>query len=435
MNYPMKYHSMTTKRAILITVIAFASLCLKAESVLDMPVPKQFVNDYADLLSVSQEQKLEKRIAEFSKNTSTQVAIATVNSLEGYTSADYAHRLANKWGVGQKGKDNGILILIKPKYSHEKGEVYIAVGYGLEKAIPDRKAKQIIETVLIPDFKRNRFYDGLNESLNVLFQLTQEEYKPDFVNRPFMYIKRDYVVALGIFTLLLPFLYLSYLKRRIVPESYSHYYIIGAYNANNVISQIERIEKAYNKTFPKFKKHILKYEQVTRNNLMKYSDKIDRKMFCVLLNGRKRFSVFFELADPFLKGICSYLILLFLLISIGVLLQYNAFAFLVSLFISFLLIYAMIGFLTSFLEIFQFTLRKKAAYVGGVSLALFAINAVFKKNIKKKFDTSTGTYYYYPAVIYAYNGGSYGGGYSGASFGAGGFGGGGFGGGGAGGSW
>ena len=72
--------------------------------------------------------------------TSTQVYVVIVNDLAGYDISDFAVRIGEKWGVGQKGSDNGIVIAIKPKIGNERGQAYIAIGYGLEDVIPDATA-------------------------------------------------------------------------------------------------------------------------------------------------------------------------------------------------------------------------------------------------------------------------------------------------------
>lgn len=104
---------------------------------------------------------LEQTLRNFNDTSSTQIAIVTVPSLHGYAPNDYAQRLAEQWGIGQKGKDNGILLLVKPKSRNEKGQVAIAVGYGLEGVVPDAIASRIIRNEIIPEFQNGRYYAGL----------------------------------------------------------------------------------------------------------------------------------------------------------------------------------------------------------------------------------------------------------------------------------
>ena len=119
------------KRSVLIFFICITSF-LQAQDLPEPMRPKRIVNDFTQLFSPQQQQALEQKLRNFNDTSSTQIAIVTVPTLQGYAPSDYAQRLAEKWGVGQKGKDNGVLLLIKPKSRTEKGQVAIAVGYGLE---------------------------------------------------------------------------------------------------------------------------------------------------------------------------------------------------------------------------------------------------------------------------------------------------------------
>lgn len=141
--------------------------------------PRRIVNDFTGMFNPQQQAALERKLRSFNDTSSTQIAIATVPSLHGYAPNDYAQRLAEKWGVGQKGKDNGILLLIKPKTKSEKGQVAIAVGYGLEGVVPDAIASRIIRNEVIPAFQNDQYYTGVDKATNVLMDLTGGEYTAD----------------------------------------------------------------------------------------------------------------------------------------------------------------------------------------------------------------------------------------------------------------
>jgi uncharacterized protein len=144
------------------------------------PEPPRLVNDFTGILSPQQRGFLEHKLDTFSLRTSTQIAVVTVKSLQGYDKADYAVRLAEKWGIGQKGKNNGILILVKPKTASESGEVFVAVGYGLEGVVPDVVARQlIIANEFLPAFKQGDYFTGLDRGTNVLISLTVGEFTSD----------------------------------------------------------------------------------------------------------------------------------------------------------------------------------------------------------------------------------------------------------------
>jgi uncharacterized protein len=144
------------------------------------PEPPRLVNDFAGILSPQQRGYLEHKLDTFSLRTSTQIAVVTVKSLQGYDKADYTVRLAEKWGIGQKSKNNGILILVKPKTASENGEVFISVGYGLEAVVPDVVARQlIIANEFLPAFKQGDYFTGLDRGTNVLMSLTAGEFTAD----------------------------------------------------------------------------------------------------------------------------------------------------------------------------------------------------------------------------------------------------------------
>ena len=145
----------------------------------DRPTPPRLVNDFANILSNDNARDLENKLVAFGKQTSTQIAIVIVRDLSGYDKADYTVRLADKWGVGQKGKDNGIVIMVKPKTPASNGQAFIAIGYGLEGAIPDAIANRIVENEMIPEFKENNYYAGLNNAANILMSLTKGEFSAD----------------------------------------------------------------------------------------------------------------------------------------------------------------------------------------------------------------------------------------------------------------
>jgi uncharacterized protein len=140
------------------------------------PEPFYPISDFANVLSHEQESYLTRQLADFNAKTSTAIVIVTVGDLNGYDKAEYAVELGHKWKLGQKGKDNGILILVKPKTASSRGEAYIAVGYGLEGVVPDAVANQIVDFEMIPEFKTGDYFAGLARSTKVLMELTVGEY-------------------------------------------------------------------------------------------------------------------------------------------------------------------------------------------------------------------------------------------------------------------
>lgn len=169
-----------------ITLIAFfLTISLFGQDLPEPMRPRRIVNDFTGMLTPQQANTLEQKLRHFNDTSSTQIAVVTVPSLEGYDPNDYAQRLAEKWGVGQKGKDNGILLLVKPKSAREKGQVAIAVGYGLEGVVPDAIASRIIRNEIIPQFQNGNYYAGINNATDVLMKLSGGEFTAD------QYAKKD----------------------------------------------------------------------------------------------------------------------------------------------------------------------------------------------------------------------------------------------------
>lgn len=139
------------------------------------PVPPHLVNDFARLLSAEEVNSLEKKLVLFNDSTSTQIAIVIVSDLGGYDKADYAQRLGDKWGIGQKGRNNGILILVKTK-SDTKGEIQIATGYGAEGPVPDLTCSDIINNEILPSFRNSDYYRGLDKATTTIMSLVRGEF-------------------------------------------------------------------------------------------------------------------------------------------------------------------------------------------------------------------------------------------------------------------
>lgn len=147
------------------------------------PNPPQLVNDLSkempDFLSDQDERQLEQKLEDFSNQTSNQIVIIIVDDLGGMEPWEYATKLGEKWGVGQDKFDNGIVILVKPTGGKGQRESFIAVGKGLEGAIPDITTKQIVENELNPNFANGNVYGAFDKTTDVLMALAKGEYNSD----------------------------------------------------------------------------------------------------------------------------------------------------------------------------------------------------------------------------------------------------------------
>jgi len=141
---------------------------------LDVPKrPQGYVSDYAGLLSSGARLQLEEKLRQFEEETTNQVVVAIFPSLEGGSLEDFSIRLAEAWKVGQKEKDNGVILLI----FKEDRALRIEVGYGLEGALPDATSKLIIENEIIPQFREENFAEGVERGVQAIIEATQGEYR------------------------------------------------------------------------------------------------------------------------------------------------------------------------------------------------------------------------------------------------------------------
>lgn len=141
------------------------------------PDPPRLVNDLAGILNNQQINDLETALVKFDDTTKTQIAVVTVSSLNGYAPSDFAQRLGQKWGVGGKEFNNGVVLLIKPRKGSEKGEIAIATGYGIEHLVTDAASKHIIDYEIIPQFKLGDYYAGIRAGVDAIVAATKSEYK------------------------------------------------------------------------------------------------------------------------------------------------------------------------------------------------------------------------------------------------------------------
>ena len=165
--------------ALLFSFIGYQSI-LAQDGIPSPPSPSKFyVNlseQFPDFLTEQQAAQLEKDLENFEKETSNEIVVVIVDDLNGYEKADYAIKLGAKWKIGKEKKDNGIVILIKPTEINGNRTSFIAIGKGLEGAIPDITCKRIIEKELNPNLKNNKNYEGILASLFVLRNLAIGEF-------------------------------------------------------------------------------------------------------------------------------------------------------------------------------------------------------------------------------------------------------------------
>jgi len=192
-------------RILSLAVIFFTAIIngVYSQTIPEKPNPPRLVNDFARLLRPEEVNNLERKLVLFSDSTSTQITIVIVPSLSGYDKADYAQRLGEKWGIGTRGLNNGVLILVKPKTSDSNGEVFITAGYGLEGVIPDITCGEIVDYEILPAFRNGDYYGGLSNATNALMSLARGEFTAEQYSKPVRKSGKGMPVGLIIFIIVI----------------------------------------------------------------------------------------------------------------------------------------------------------------------------------------------------------------------------------------
>src|SRR5215468_4565738 len=154
-------------RVILICLLAGLSLHCDADAEPSFPALTGRVVDQAQVLDAAARARIDGKLEQLESKTSTQLVVATLRSLQGYDISDYGYRLGRYWGIGQKGKNNGVILLVAPS----ERKVRIEVGYGLEGTITDAVSRLIIENAILPRFRTGDFAGGIERGVDDLVLL------------------------------------------------------------------------------------------------------------------------------------------------------------------------------------------------------------------------------------------------------------------------
>ena len=159
------------KRLLLCLLLLMVSKCYAEE--ITYPKPIGSVNDFANVISENDENSLNQLINEVKeKCNGAEIAVVTIQSISPVSIEEYAVRLFEKWGIGKKGADNGVLVLL----AINERKARIEVGYGLEGALPDGKCGEIIREQMSPYFKDGDFGTGILSGVSVINQIIAKEY-------------------------------------------------------------------------------------------------------------------------------------------------------------------------------------------------------------------------------------------------------------------
>jgi uncharacterized protein len=162
------------KRFLLFISLVLIAVAGTSQNVPPRPNPPRLVNDFTQTLTPDQQASLERKLVTYDDSTSNQVAVVIVPSTNDYDPVDYATKLGRAWGVGNKRTNNGVILLVA-KNDHS---VFIAPGYGLEGALPDIICKSIVDNEIVPNFRADDFYKGLDLGTTAIMKAAAGEYKP-----------------------------------------------------------------------------------------------------------------------------------------------------------------------------------------------------------------------------------------------------------------
>ena len=163
------------------------------------PTVQTSVYDDAKLLSGFEKNALEQKLIKYADSTSTQIVVATVQTINGEDIAFYATKWAHEWGIGQAKEDNGILVLV----AKDDRKLWITTGYGVEHLLTDALSKRIVTNIITPQFKQGNFYGGLDRGTSAIIQILNGEYQENrnFDNNgsggiPFIFIILFFIILI-----------------------------------------------------------------------------------------------------------------------------------------------------------------------------------------------------------------------------------------------
>lgn len=154
--------------------IVFFSIIATASDFPASPNPFRYVNDYTGTLSATEQNTLEDKLVTYSRETSSQIAVVMVPTTGEYEISQYTFELGDKWGIGRKQLNNGVLMLI----AKNDRKIFIATGQGLEGVLPDAFLAQTIRNVITPNFKQDQYAQGIGQGLDTIISASKGEFDP-----------------------------------------------------------------------------------------------------------------------------------------------------------------------------------------------------------------------------------------------------------------
>lgn len=160
---------------VLCSALALGQMHSFHEQIPDAPNPARLVNDFAGMMSASETDQLEDKLEDFEKQTSNEIVVVTIASLQDLEVDEFALELGRKWNIGKASKKNGVLILA----AQAEHRINISPAYGLQGALPDMLCARIIREFMTPAFKKGQFYVGFDQAADAIIAATKGEFTND----------------------------------------------------------------------------------------------------------------------------------------------------------------------------------------------------------------------------------------------------------------
>ncbi len=194
---------------LLLAVCCFAAVAQEVKDLPPRPQPATLVNDFAHSMSADQVAQLESKLDAYAQSTSTQIAVVTIKTLGDYDVADYTLKLFNTWGVGQKDKNNGIMLLA----AIDDHKMHITTGQGVQGDLTDALCGRIIRNEITPSFKQGDYFTGFSKGVDSIVAATKGEYV-GIAQQPQQQELPSYIIVVMIMVIFFIFWILGKLRRR-----------------------------------------------------------------------------------------------------------------------------------------------------------------------------------------------------------------------------
>lgn len=194
----------------LLLILTFLFTFLNADITQYFPKLDGRVIDQVNLLSEPVKKDINDILEKHEVETSNQIVVVILKTLNGYQIEDYSYQLGRFWGIGQKDRDNGVLLVV----SMEEKKIRIEVGYGLEGALTDKISYEIINYTIRPNFRANQYELGILKAVNEIMNAIKGEYTPKIIDDNFDSKKHEFI-ALLYFGIIFVSMFMNSISRRV----------------------------------------------------------------------------------------------------------------------------------------------------------------------------------------------------------------------------